>query len=76
MYIGDKYNHRIRKVAVSTIISTIAGTGVGDYSGDNDAATGAKFNTPYEVAVDSSGNKIVVRQDNNTMANYLFYITR
>ena len=56
MYIADRTNHRIRKVTVSTdIISTIAGTGTGSYSGDNGAATSATLKYPGAVAVDASG---------------------
>ena len=56
VYITDANNHRIRKVTVSTgIISTIAGTGTGSYSGDNGAATSAALNRPLGVAVDASG---------------------
>ena len=56
VYIADRYNHRIRKVTVSTgIITTIAGTGSQSYSGDNGAATSATLNNPFGVAVDASG---------------------
>ena len=56
MYIADTYNHRIRKVTVSTgIISTISGTGTSSYSGDNGAATSATLYHPTGVAVDASG---------------------
>ena len=56
MYIADHGNHRIRKVTVSTgIITTIAGTGTGSYSGDNGAATSATLYHPEGVAVDVSG---------------------
>ena len=56
MYIADQDNHRIRKVTVSTgIISTIAGTGTGSYSGDGGAATSAKLYYPEGVGLDSSG---------------------
>ena len=56
MYIADTYNHRIRKVTVSTgIISLIAGTGIARYTGDNGAATSAALSYPYGVAVDASG---------------------
>ena len=55
-YIADNYNHRIRKVNVTTgIITTIAGTGSGSYSGDNGAATSAALYYPYGVALDASG---------------------
>ena len=56
MYIADYLNNRIRKVTVSTgIITTIAGTGSTDYSGDNGAATSATLYYPRGVALDASG---------------------
>ena len=61
MYIADWYNHRIRKVTVSTgIITTIAGTGTGSYSGDNGAATSATLYYPWGVTVDASGRQFFV----------------
>ena len=57
VYVADSSNHRVRKVTVSTgIITTIAGTGTGTYSGDNGAATSATLNVPYDVATDTSGS--------------------
>ena len=57
MYIADAGNNRIRKVTVSTgIITTIAGTGFGSYSGDNGPATSAQLNGPKDIAVDSEGD--------------------
>ena len=56
LYIGDFYNHRVRKVDASTsVISTIAGTGTGSYSGDDGPATSASLRYPFGVAVDASG---------------------
>ncbi len=56
VYIGDLNNQRIRKVTVSTgIITTIAGTGTGGYSGDNGQATAARLSSPCGVCLDSSG---------------------
>ena len=56
VYLADTYNHRIRKVTVSTgIIITISGTGTSSYSGDNGAATSAALYLPHKVAVDASG---------------------
>ena len=56
VYIAATDNHRIRKVTVSTgIITTIAGTGSGSYSGDNGAATSAALYEPKGVALDASG---------------------
>ena len=61
VYIADYGNHRIRKVTVSTgIITTIAGTGAGTYSGDNGAATSATLWSPNGVAVDASGRILLL----------------
>ncbi len=58
MYIGDSFNHRVRKVTASTaIISTYAGTGTSSYSGDGGVATSATLNNPVGVAVDTSGKE-------------------
>ncbi len=39
-----------------SVISTIAGTGTGSYSGDNGQATLAAINGPSGIAIDTSGN--------------------
>ena len=39
-----------------TIITTIAGTGSGSYSGDGGQATSASMKGPLGIAIDSSGN--------------------
>ena len=56
VYLVDAGTHRIRKITVLTgIITTIAGTGTGSFTGDNGAATSATMNGPRDVKVDSSG---------------------
>jgi len=60
VYIADNLSNCIRKVNTSGIISTIAGTGVGGYNGDNIPATSAQTNAPYDVAVDTLGNVYIV----------------
>ncbi len=57
MFIADNFNHRIRKVTVSTgVISTIAGSSTsGSFSGDGGAATSATLFYPGGVKVDSIG---------------------
>jgi len=65
VYIADTYNDRIRKITSSTgIISTIAGTGTGGYSGDGGAATNAELSNPKGVSVDGSGNVYIADSDN------------
>lgn len=57
IYIADAGNHRIRKIsAVTGLISTIAGTGVAGFTGDNGSALLARLNTPSSVAIDGKGN--------------------
>ncbi|MEW2373935.1 RICIN domain-containing protein [Streptomyces sp. NPDC006656] len=55
LYIADSENHRVRKVTADGTISTVAGTGAAGFGGDGGAATTARLNGPYAVAVDSTG---------------------
>ena len=60
MFIAESWAHKIRKVDASTgKITTIAGTGVAGYNGDNIAATSAKLYDPIALALDSAGNLFV-----------------
>jgi NHL repeat len=66
IYIADSNNNRIRMVTKSTgIISTIAGSGAGAYSGDGEQATSALVNGPFCVAVDTSGTLYIADSANN-----------
>lgn len=55
VYVADELNFRIRKINTSGVISTVAGSGLGGYSGDGGPATLAQF-TPTGIAVDGPGN--------------------
>ena len=56
IYIADCVNHRVRKLTISTgIITTIAGTGYCDYTGDGVDATTAGLCEPNDVLLDSAG---------------------
>jgi hypothetical protein len=66
IYVADNWNHRIRKVTVSTgIISTIAGTGTNSYSGDNGPATSATLCNPHGVGLDAAGNVYIADNGNH-----------
>jgi uncharacterized protein (TIGR03437 family) len=59
VYIADAADHRIRRMAASGTIQTIAGTGRPGFSGDSAPATLAQLNRPYGIALDQAGNLYV-----------------
>ncbi len=62
---SDDINSLIRKIDTNGIITTIAGTGTGGYSGDGGPATAADLNSPQQVATDTSGNVYIADGINN-----------
>ncbi|HEX3394122.1 MAG TPA: hypothetical protein VHS52_06305 [Acidimicrobiales bacterium] len=65
VFIADYFNHRVRKVDHSGIITTIAGNGTEGYGGDGGPATQAQLQRPAGVAVDGAGNVFVADSFNN-----------
>jgi uncharacterized protein YjdB len=65
VYFADRYNHKIRKVNTSGIISTVAGNGTAGFSGDGSAATAAQLNQPLDITFDLNGNMYVTDGSNN-----------
>ncbi len=63
-YIADTTNQRIRKVSSGGTITTVAGNGIGGFSGDGGQATFASLSNPSGVAVDGSGNLYIADQGN------------
>jgi len=64
VYFVDEGNARIRKIDTFGNITTIAGTGLATYNGDNMAATAANIG-PADLTVDDSGNVIFSDWNNN-----------
>jgi hypothetical protein len=64
LYIADFIGQRIRKVS-DGIITTIAGTGNPNFSGDGGPAASASLNYPWGVAVDLFGNVYIGDSRNN-----------
>lgn len=69
-FIADWFNHRIRRVDTDGTITTVAGTGVADYTGDGGPALSATFNQPTSVAVDAAGNVYVADLYNNVVRTF------
>ncbi len=66
VYIGEGNNKRLRIVNRGTgIISTVAGSGSGTYSGDGGPATAAGSGTVSGVALDAAGNIYLTDITNN-----------
>src|SRR5689334_6191380 len=65
LYLSDTDHHRIRKVAPTGLISTVAGTGIAGFSGDGGPASAARLNLPYGLAVDPAGYLYVADLGNN-----------
>jgi sugar lactone lactonase YvrE len=55
LYFADTNNHRIRRIDKNGIITTVAGTGAGGYSGDGGIATRAQLEYPFGIAITPAG---------------------
>jgi len=64
VFIADRRNNRVRRVAPDGTISTFAGNGTAGFSGDGGAATQAQLNGPIGLAADSAGNVYIIDQMN------------
>ena len=67
IYVADENNFTIRKINTSGIVSTIAGTGVSGYSGDNGPATAALLSAANTVSTDHTGNIYIGQYLSNTI---------
>jgi len=63
VFVADQLNHRIRMITSAGVVSTLAGVGWSGHA-DGTGAT-ARFNYPYGVAIDNSGNLYVADNTNN-----------
>jgi hypothetical protein len=77
IYMSDNTNHRIRFIPLisgtyygqsmtANYVYTIAGNGVGGYSGDGGLATNASICQPRSIYVDSAKNIYLIHQTNTT----------
>jgi uncharacterized protein (TIGR03437 family) len=63
--VADTGNDRVRKVGADGIMSTVAGSGSGGFSGDGGPAASAQLSSPSGVAVDASGNLYIADTANH-----------
>ncbi|MCX6594875.1 MAG: putative Ig domain-containing protein [Acidobacteria bacterium] len=64
LYIADTSNHRVRRVDASTgIITTIAGNGQNDFSGDGGSPLVAAIGFPSSVWTNAAGTEIYIWDD-------------
>jgi len=66
VYVADTNNHTIRKVTPAGAVTTLAGA-AGVSGSANGTGSAARFNSPYSVAVDGSGNVYVADTLNFTV---------
>ena len=57
VYVGDTYNHLVRKITSAGVVTTLAGSG--SQGSANGTGTAASFSNPTGVAVDGNGNVYV-----------------
>jgi len=67
LHIADTNNGRVRQVAASGSISTVAGNGTPGYTGDGGAAVSARLASPTGLAFDPAGNLYVADTGNNNV---------
>jgi hypothetical protein len=66
VYVADTGNSTIRKVTSAGVVTTLAGL-TGSYGCADRTGSDARFNNPWGVAVDSTGNVYVTDSANNTI---------
>src|SRR5207302_3300555 len=64
LYVADYENNRVRRVGSDHVITTVAGNGNADFSGDGGPAVVAGLNAPSAVAVGSDGNLFIADSAN------------
>jgi DNA-binding beta-propeller fold protein YncE len=65
LYVADTANNRVRKVSLSGIITTVAGTGQAGFTGDGGPSTTSQLNGPLGLAIDPDGALYIADAENN-----------
>jgi sugar lactone lactonase YvrE len=67
VYFSNEPYHRVYRVGDDGIMTTFAGTGKADYSGDGGPATDAELNGPFGLTTDTRGNVYIADYENNAI---------
>ena len=62
LFVADPYNHKIRKITPTGLVTTLAGSTVGFADGQG---AGAQFNNVKGLTIDTAGNLYVADTNNN-----------
>lgn len=67
LWIADTFNHRLRRINRQGVITTVAGNGKAEYSGDHGPALQASLNNPQGIAIDRDGAVLIADTYNNVV---------
>ena len=65
LYVADRLANQIRRIDPAGAMTTVAGSGLGHFTGNEISAVNAALNQPNGVAVDSKGNLYIADTPNN-----------
>ena len=65
LYFAETGNHVVRRFSVAGVITTVAGTGVQGFAGDNGPAVAAELDSPAGLAMDAAGNLYIADSHNH-----------
>ncbi len=71
LFFVDYAAHVLRKIDTANIITTLAGTGVAGYSGENNLATNSQIDTPGGLLVDADGSILVSSPGTNRIQKFI-----
>src|SRR5262245_14360316 len=63
-YFVDAKSNKVLKLTPNGVLSTVAGNGLRQFSGDNGPAIKASLNYPYAIALDAGGNLFIADRFN------------
>jgi sugar lactone lactonase YvrE len=64
LFIADRDHDAVREVDTDGVLTTVAGTGVKGFNGDDRPATSAELDRPVDVAFDAAGDLFISDEDN------------